>query len=98
MTATVKTEYLAIGATAVDMPLHEMDSTGTLISVKNALSGSLTVTAVVIGGSRQNDVTDGVIDLSLKDYIYIPDIPLKSLHLVYSGPGTIDVVAFQLGR
>ncbi len=88
--APIITPKTGIGATA-DVPLQDhANPTKTLITFSGSSVGNVTVLAKVAGGTLFNAVTDGTIDLATRDYIYIPEIPLESLRITYSGAGTIN--------
>jgi len=69
--------------------------TKTLLTFHGSVLGNVTVTAKVQSGTRFNAVTDGAIDLASRDYVFIPEIPLDTVHIVYDGVGSLDVVAVQ---
>jgi len=67
----------------------------TLIRFKGSTSGNVTVTARVKGGTRFNAVTDGVVDLSAKDYASILNISVDAIHVAYDGVAQLDVEVLQ---
>ena len=60
------------------------------------LTGNVTATARVVGGRVLNPVADGTLDLSTRDYIYIPNIPLSAVHLNYDGGAGVTATVYLM--
>lgn len=72
-------------------------SRGTLLTFRGTSVGTVTVTGKVLGGDKFEEVTDGEIDLSVRKYIWIPEIPLEAVQLALAGlGGALDLYAYTV--
>jgi len=76
----------------ITLPEHDAR---THIVFTGSVVGEVIITAQVAGGARYNDVTDGTIDLSTRDYVYIPNIPVKAITVAYDGLDPLYVAVYQ---
>lgn len=84
--------------TDTEVALHNVLSAALLITFSSAeaLAGSVTVQAQVLGGTALSPIENGVVDLTSRNYLYVPNIPVVGLHLNYDGEIDLNANIYQL--
>ena len=84
------------GNTPVELP--RLNSTRTQVGFKGAVTGTVTITVRPLGTDRFMPVTDGVVDLAVKNYAYIPDIAIEAINFNYSGAGALSATIYSFSN